>query len=163
MRIQFMKPFAVRLDWLDADHAGQGAVWVAGENQGKMRAKAGGLLGLLTVSLDPVGSRAMKGNHHPSPPQASAQPMSCLGFAKAKPRAAWCGSRCRTTSRGRATANIIEPPSTRPTTLARLSGVDRATGLWSTSRSTMLKGDCMSITSTATCAERGSERQVFRL
>ncbi|MFC1853816.1 DUF1571 domain-containing protein, partial [candidate division CSSED10-310 bacterium] len=36
-----------------------------GKNEGKLLAHEGGLLGLVTVSLNPTGSMAMKDNHHP--------------------------------------------------------------------------------------------------
>ena len=134
LRIQFKKPFAVRLDWLDADHRGQGAVYVAGENSGKMRAKAGGLLGLFTVSLDPAGSRAMKGNHHPITAAGIGSTtevvMARLARARAEGRAVTLDV-VGATGVGRAAVDVIEarldPPE--PTLARACLGVARDSGL----------------------------------
>ncbi|MBI84663.1 MAG: hypothetical protein CMJ81_15835 [Planctomycetaceae bacterium] len=59
-------PFSVYLKFVGPeDLRGREVLWVNGENDGKLRAHEGGLLGILSVWLDPNGSRAMKGQRYP--------------------------------------------------------------------------------------------------
>jgi hypothetical protein len=66
-RIQyyFRKPFSVRMEWIAGPHKGRKAVFVKGQNNDQLLVREGGLLGLITVKLDPRGSTAMRGEHHP--------------------------------------------------------------------------------------------------
>ncbi len=61
------EPFSVHIRFLEpASVAGEEAIYVAGQNDGKILAHATGILGWLgTVRLDPKGSRAMQGNRYP--------------------------------------------------------------------------------------------------
>lgn len=59
-------PFAAYTKFLKPQNAaGQEALWVEGENDGKLIAHAAGLLNLKRVYLDPNGAMAMKGNRYP--------------------------------------------------------------------------------------------------
>jgi hypothetical protein len=59
-------PFSVDLRWLKpTDLAGQEACYVAGRNDGQMRVKSAGVLGVVGfVSVDPADPRAKKASHH---------------------------------------------------------------------------------------------------
>ncbi|MCP4478723.1 MAG: DUF1571 domain-containing protein [Planctomycetaceae bacterium] len=58
-------PFSVYTRFLKpANTAGQEAIWVSGENEGKIVAHPAGLFNLIRVKLDPDGSLAMKGNRY---------------------------------------------------------------------------------------------------
>ena len=61
------QPFSVYVAFQSpSSMAGQAAVWVHGQNNGELLAKGTGLQSVLgTVSLDPNGYLAMKGNLHP--------------------------------------------------------------------------------------------------
>lgn len=65
MEVKFKKPFKVYLKWVDGSHKGREALYVQGENGNRLKVHAGGLLGLVTVNLDPQGARALKGSRHP--------------------------------------------------------------------------------------------------
>jgi hypothetical protein len=54
--MRFLKPAAVK---------GREVIWVENENDGKLVAHEGGLLGLLTVQLKPEGAIAMMGQRYP--------------------------------------------------------------------------------------------------
>jgi hypothetical protein len=60
------QPFSVHLKWTSPKQFdGQEAVYVAGKNDNKMRAKGSGLSGMVGfVSIDPTDPRAMKDNRH---------------------------------------------------------------------------------------------------
>jgi hypothetical protein len=60
------EPFSVDLQWVKPDDSvGQEACYVAGRNDGKMRAKSSGLLGALGfLSLDPNDDRAKETSRH---------------------------------------------------------------------------------------------------
>ena len=59
-------PFSVYLKFVGPeDLKGREVLWVNGKNDGKIRAHEGGLLGILSIWLDPNGSRAMKDQRHP--------------------------------------------------------------------------------------------------
>jgi len=59
-------PFSVYLRWLGPrDKVGQEACYVAGRNDGKMRVKSSGLIGVVGfVSIEPTDPRAMKTSRH---------------------------------------------------------------------------------------------------
>lgn len=62
------QPLSVYLNFLKPDNIkGREVIWVEGQNNGKMRAHEGGLLGrtLPSVWLDPHGALAMRGQLHP--------------------------------------------------------------------------------------------------
>jgi outer membrane lipoprotein-sorting protein len=63
--LKFRKPNDVYMKWLTRPNKGQEVVYRHGVNEGKITAHKGGLLGLVTVNLDPRGSMAMKDQHHP--------------------------------------------------------------------------------------------------
>jgi hypothetical protein len=65
IRYYFHKPFAVRMEWIAGPHKGRKAVFVQGRNGDQLMVREGGLLGLVAVRLDPRGSTAMRGEHHP--------------------------------------------------------------------------------------------------
>ena len=62
------QPLSVYLNFLKPDNIkGREVIWVEGQNNGKLRAHEGGLLGrtLPSVWLDPHGALAMRGQLHP--------------------------------------------------------------------------------------------------
>ena len=61
------EPFSVDLCWLQPKAvAGQEACYVAGKNDGKMRVRSAGLLGVVGfVSMDPADPRCQKTSRHP--------------------------------------------------------------------------------------------------
>ncbi len=63
--LKFQKPLKVYMKWMDDPHKGNEALYVDGNNGNKLLVHRGGILGLLTLSLDPRGSLAMAGNRHP--------------------------------------------------------------------------------------------------
>ncbi len=59
-------PFSVYLKFVGPEALkGREVLWVNGENNGKLRAHEGGLLGILSIWLDPYGPRAMKDQRYP--------------------------------------------------------------------------------------------------
>ncbi|MDD5557517.1 MAG: DUF1571 domain-containing protein [bacterium] len=64
---KFRKPFMVYMKWLDGAHAGREALFVRGEHGDRLLVHPGGLMNLFapTVSLDPRGMLAMRGNLRP--------------------------------------------------------------------------------------------------
>jgi hypothetical protein len=62
--LKFQRPLKVYLRWL-SPHKGQESLYVAGTNHNKIRAHAGGLLGMITVNLEPTGAKAMEDSRHP--------------------------------------------------------------------------------------------------
>lgn len=63
--LKFQKPLKIYMDWIKEPLKGTEALYVEGENDNKLLAHKGGFFGFVTVSLDPRGSTAMKGNRHP--------------------------------------------------------------------------------------------------
>lgn len=63
--MKFRKPHAVYLRWTEGSRKGSEALYVRGRYDDKLIAHTGGLLGFITVRLDPRGAKAMKGNRHP--------------------------------------------------------------------------------------------------
>jgi hypothetical protein len=63
--LKFKKPFRVYMKWVVEPHKGREALFVQGTNENRLKGHAGGLLGVVTLNLDPNGALAMKGNRHP--------------------------------------------------------------------------------------------------
>lgn len=59
-----LEPRRIYMRWIGEVKKGQEVLWGEGWNDGKIRAHPGGWLGVITVNLNPEGSRAMKGNRH---------------------------------------------------------------------------------------------------
>ncbi len=62
---KFAKPFKVYMKWIKDPYKGREMIYVDGWNDNKIKAHEGGLMGVVSVNLDPKGSMAMKGNRHP--------------------------------------------------------------------------------------------------
>jgi hypothetical protein len=62
---KFAKPFKVYMKWIKDPYKNREMIYVEGWNDNKIRAHEGGLIGVVSVNLDPKGSMAMKGNRHP--------------------------------------------------------------------------------------------------
>jgi outer membrane lipoprotein-sorting protein len=62
--LKFKKPFKVYMKWIKAPHKGREALYAAGWNKNQVRVHEAGILGLVTVNLDPNGHQAMQGNRH---------------------------------------------------------------------------------------------------
>ncbi len=63
--LKFQKPLKVYMKWIEDPSKGTEALYVDGSNGNKLLVHRGGLLGILTLSLDPRGSLAMTRNRHP--------------------------------------------------------------------------------------------------
>ncbi|HYA41625.1 MAG TPA: DUF1571 domain-containing protein [Syntrophobacteraceae bacterium] len=63
--LKFQKPLRIYMNWISDPLRGQEALYVEGKNDNKLVAHRGGILGVITLSLDPGGAAAMKGNRHP--------------------------------------------------------------------------------------------------
>lgn len=63
--LKFQKPLKIYMKWTEDPFKGTEALYVEGTNGNKLLVHRGGILGFLTLSLDPKGSLAMKGNRHP--------------------------------------------------------------------------------------------------
>lgn len=61
---KFKRPFKVYLKWIKEPFKGRETLFVEGWNDGELRAHEGGVMGIITANLDPLGSMAMKGNRH---------------------------------------------------------------------------------------------------
>jgi len=62
---KFAKPFKVYMKWMKDPYKNREMIYVEGWNDNKIKAHEGGLMGVVSVNLDPKGSMAMKGNRHP--------------------------------------------------------------------------------------------------
>ncbi len=62
--LRFKKPYKVSMRWIKEPFKGREVVYVQGANDNRLRVREGGLLGLIPISLDPLGKMAMKGNRH---------------------------------------------------------------------------------------------------
>ncbi|MGC2425267.1 MAG: DUF1571 domain-containing protein [Nitrospirota bacterium] len=66
IQLKFKKPFEIYMKWLPpGPHAGREALYVQGENGGKIAGREGGFLGFLRGNYDPNGKLAMRKNRHP--------------------------------------------------------------------------------------------------
>jgi len=63
--LKFRKPFSVYMRWLEGPYEGQEVLYVRDKYKGKLIGHKGGFFGFVTLSLDPRGRRAMKGNRYP--------------------------------------------------------------------------------------------------
>jgi len=63
--LKFQKPFSVYMRWLEGPFEGQEVLYVRDKYKGKLIGHKGGFFGFVTLSLDPKGRRAMKGNRYP--------------------------------------------------------------------------------------------------
>lgn len=63
--LKFQKPLKVYMKWIEDPFEGTEALYVNGTNENKVLVHRGGILGILTLSLDPKGSVAMTRNRHP--------------------------------------------------------------------------------------------------
>jgi len=63
--LKFRKPFSVYMRWLEGPYEGQEVLYVRDKYKGKLIGHKGGFFGFITLSLDPKGRRAMKGNRYP--------------------------------------------------------------------------------------------------
>ena len=63
--LKFQKPLKVYVKWLEGPHREREALYVEGRDDNKVIAHEGGILGFVTLSLDPEGSIAMKDSRHP--------------------------------------------------------------------------------------------------
>lgn len=62
---KFQKPFKVYMKFIDGPSTGTEALYAEGSYENKLLVRRGGILGVMTLSLDPRGSLAMSGNRHP--------------------------------------------------------------------------------------------------
>lgn len=63
--LKFKKPFNVYMKWIAAPNRGRELLYVDGWNKNRLKAHEGGILGIVTLNLDPRGAFAMKNNRHP--------------------------------------------------------------------------------------------------
>jgi outer membrane lipoprotein-sorting protein len=63
--LKFQKPLKVYMKWIEDPSKGTEALYVDGSNGNKLLVHRGGILGILTLSLDPRGSLALSRNRHP--------------------------------------------------------------------------------------------------
>lgn len=63
--LKFKQPFAVYMRWVGDRFNGRELLYVEGENDGRLKVREGGLLGVATFNLRPTSALAMKGNRHP--------------------------------------------------------------------------------------------------
>ncbi|MBF0225836.1 MAG: DUF1571 domain-containing protein [Desulfobacterales bacterium] len=64
IQLKFRKPFDLYMKWIDNPYKGQEMLYKEGQNNGKILAHKGGFLGLVSVSVDPIGNLAMDNQHH---------------------------------------------------------------------------------------------------
>ncbi len=63
--LKFQKPFKVYMKFTGGPSTGTEALYVEGSYENKLLVRRGGILGVMTLSLDPRGSLAMSENRHP--------------------------------------------------------------------------------------------------
>ncbi len=61
---KFKKPFKVYMKWVKNPYKGRESLYVEGANDNRIKAHEGGIISFVEVDLDPLSSRAMKGNRH---------------------------------------------------------------------------------------------------
>ena len=62
---KFQKPFKVYMKFTGGPSTGTEALYAEGSYENKLLVRRGGILGIMTLSLDPRGSLAMSRNRHP--------------------------------------------------------------------------------------------------
>lgn len=62
---KFQKPFKIYMKWIGEPLHGTEALYLEGQYDNKLIAHRGGILGVVTLAVDPRGSLAMKDNRHP--------------------------------------------------------------------------------------------------
>jgi outer membrane lipoprotein-sorting protein len=62
--LKFKKPFKVYMKWLTPSK-GQETLYIHGANRNKIRAHGSGIARIISVNLDPAGTKAMKNSRHP--------------------------------------------------------------------------------------------------
>ena len=65
IRLKFRKPFQVYLKWVGEARAGRELLYAEGWNENRLMAHEGGVLGFITLSLDPDGALALRHSRHP--------------------------------------------------------------------------------------------------
>ena len=65
IRLKFRKPFQVYLKWVGEARAGRELLYAEGWNGNRLMAHEGGVLGFITLSLDPNGALALRHSRHP--------------------------------------------------------------------------------------------------
>lgn len=65
IRVKFMKPFSVYLEWINKEGKGGEAIYVDGWNHNKIHTHPGGFWGILTFNLKPTSHWIMRDNRHP--------------------------------------------------------------------------------------------------
>jgi len=62
---KFKRPFKVYMKWVEEPYKDRELLYVEGWNNNRMMVRDSGIVGMMTVNLNPKGSLAMKGNRHP--------------------------------------------------------------------------------------------------
>ena len=62
--LKFKKPFKVYMKWIKDPYKGREVLYVEGWNENRIKIREAGLLGMVTLNLDPNSSLAIKGNRH---------------------------------------------------------------------------------------------------
>jgi hypothetical protein len=62
--LKFKRPFKIYLRWIRPSK-GQESLYIDGANDNRIRAHGSGLVGFVTVNLDPKGATAMQNSRHP--------------------------------------------------------------------------------------------------
>jgi hypothetical protein len=65
MLLKFQKPLKIYMKWIENPLKGTEGLYVEGKYDDKLIVHRGGMLGIVTLWLDPRGSVAMLGNRHP--------------------------------------------------------------------------------------------------
>jgi outer membrane lipoprotein-sorting protein len=63
--LKFKRPFKVYMKWIKKPYKGRELLYVEGWNDNRMMVRDSGIMGIMTVNINPKGSLAMKGNRHP--------------------------------------------------------------------------------------------------
>jgi hypothetical protein len=63
--LKFKRPFKVYMKWIKRPYKGPELLYVEGWNDNRMMVRDSGIMGIMTVNINPKGSLAMKGNRHP--------------------------------------------------------------------------------------------------
>lgn len=63
--LKFKRPFKIYMKWIEGPYKGRELLYAEGWNKNRMMVRDNGITGIMTVSLDPKGTLARKGNRHP--------------------------------------------------------------------------------------------------